>query len=233
MRDWIFGLPFFSATMAFYFAFKLIRIWQSGTSPGYKLWWFVGIGCYGLGTLMEGLVAIIGWSMPLFKGWYVVGAVIGGWPLAQGIAAQLLKTRTILIMQWIGIIWIVAIGALVLACPVDLSQVHPYQLHGSVLQWTFLRNLIPVLNIYSFMIISLGTLYTAYKYFRSGQLKNRFLGNLLVFGGALLPGIGGYFSRIGQNEILYITESIGIVFIFQGFMFIRADRIGSLVNSIK
>ena len=41
--------------------------------------------------------------------------------------------------------------------------------------------------------------------------------------GALLPGIGGTFTRFGHVEVLYVTELIGIVLIYVGYRVIT-DR---------
>lgn len=202
-------------------------------APRYKLWWFVGISCYGLGTLMEGLVMITGWNVFLFKFWYVIGAVVGGWPLAQGVIYQLVKSSTAQVLNWLALIWILALGMMVISSPIHENRIQPDQLNGNVLQWTFLRNLTPILNIYSFLFLVGGALFTAYKYFKSDLLRNRFLGNLLLATGALLPGIGGYFSKLGYNEVLYTTESLGIILIFRGFMLIRSDRVSKIVKSAK
>ena len=45
----------------------------------------------------------------------------------------------------------------------------------------------------------------------------RVLGNLLIAAGAILPGIGGGFSRAGQTEVLYVAEFIGIILIYLGY----------------
>ena len=41
----------------------------------------------------------------------------------------------------------------------------------------------------------------------------------LIAIGALLPGIGGPFTRFGHTEVLYVTELIGLLFIYAGFRF--------------
>ncbi|MGE5692910.1 MAG: hypothetical protein ACM3YF_03925, partial [Candidatus Zixiibacteriota bacterium] len=35
--------------------------------------------------------------------------------------------------------------------------------------------------------------------------------------GAILPGIGGSFSRMGHTEVLYVTEFIGLLLIYRGY----------------
>jgi hypothetical protein len=43
------------------------------------------------------------------------------------------------------------------------------------------------------------------------------LGNWLIALGALLPGIGGAFTRMGYVEVLFVTEFFGIVLIWAGY----------------
>jgi hypothetical protein len=35
--------------------------------------------------------------------------------------------------------------------------------------------------------------------------------------GAILPGIGGTFTRFGYTEVLYVTELLGLLLIFAGY----------------
>lgn len=52
--------------------------------------------------------------------------------------------------------------------------------------------------------------------FRAKGERHRFLGNVLIAAGALLPGIGGSFTRLGYTEVLYVTELLGLLLIFGG-----------------
>jgi hypothetical protein len=42
---------------------------------------------------------------------------------------------------------------------------------------------------------------------------------VLIAIGAILPGIGGTFTRFGHTEVLYVTELIGLLVIYLGFHF--------------
>ncbi len=54
-------------------------------------------------------------------------------------------------------------------------------------------------------------------------------GNVYIAVGALLPGIGGTFTRFGYTEVLYVTELIGLVCIFIGYYYNVRTR--PLINS--
>jgi len=42
--------------------------------------------------------------------------------------------------------------------------------------------------------------------------------------GAILPGIGGSYARMGVVEVLYVTELVGLVLIWAGYRTIAGDR---------
>ena len=73
-----------------------------------------------------------------------------------------------------------------------------------------------------------GAVYSAVKYFATDKGRSRFLGNVLIAIGAFLPGIGGTFTRFGYVEVLYITELIGLIFIYFGYHVIRIGHSASL-----
>ena len=44
----------------------------------------LGVVTFGLGTLSESLHALIGYNEFNLRFWYIIGALLGGFPLAQG-----------------------------------------------------------------------------------------------------------------------------------------------------
>jgi len=49
-------------------------------------------------------------------------------------------------------------------------------------------------------------------------MKDRMIGNILIAAGALLPALGGTFIRIGLADWLYLSEFIGIILMYSGFI---------------
>ena len=64
----------------------------------YLLWWMLGVVTFGLGTLSESLHALIGYNELNLRFWYIIGALLGGFPLAQG-TVYLLFLKNLLIEQ--------------------------------------------------------------------------------------------------------------------------------------
>jgi hypothetical protein len=72
-------------------------------------------------------------------------------------------------------------------------------------------------NLYAMVFLVGGAAWSAIQYARKKDSANRVLGNWLIAIGALLPGIGGGFTRFGYVEVLFITEFIGIILIWAGY----------------
>ena len=49
-------------------------------------------------------------------------------------------------------------------------------------------------------------------------MLNRVLGNVLIAAGALMPAMAGSFVKAGLADILYISELIGAILMFLGFL---------------
>ncbi|MGH9949226.1 MAG: hypothetical protein ACRD6X_18805, partial [Pyrinomonadaceae bacterium] len=67
-------------------AFFLYRIANHYLRKGgrHLFWWAAGVFTYGLGTFFESLITLFGNTPTINKLWYVAGAILGGYPLAQG-----------------------------------------------------------------------------------------------------------------------------------------------------
>ncbi len=67
---------------AFFFSRIFGRYLQKGGL--HLFWWAAGVFTYGLGTLLESLITLFGNGPVMNKMWYAAGAILGGYPLAQG-----------------------------------------------------------------------------------------------------------------------------------------------------
>jgi len=223
-------IPVLTTALSAGFFFILLRHWLNKGQPSYLFWWTFGVLCYGLGTLTESLVSLFGWSEPLFKAWYILGALLGGFPLAQGSVYLMFKKRTATIMM-ASVVTVILIASLsVVLSPVNQALAETDRLTGKVLVWWQVRLVTPIVNLYAFCFLVGGAVYSAIRYFRDRRL-NRYRGNVLIALGALLPGIGGSFTKFGYTEVLYVTELVGICLIFLGYQLIRADTTESLFQA--
>ncbi|MEQ8303818.1 MAG: hypothetical protein RIB47_10530 [Cyclobacteriaceae bacterium] len=216
-------IPVITTVLSAVFFYILFNHWNSKERPSYLLWWTLGVLFYGLGTLTESLVAIFGWSEAVFKSWYILGALLGGFPLAQGSVYLMFRKSTADIMGGVVVAVILVASVLIILSPINYELVEPTRLTGSVLGWSKVRLVTPFVNIYAFIFLVGGAFYSAYIYSQDRVYRNRFLGNLFIAFGGLLPGIGGSFTKFGYTEVLYVTELMGIILIYLGYITIKGD----------
>ena len=215
-------LPFVSAVLSFVFAFFVFRRYlrRHGT---HLLLWGIGLVFYGLGGFCEGYYGAAGWNPLIFRVWYLFGAVLVAAWLGQGTVYLLAKRR------WANVLMIVlGLASLYAAIRVATAQLDPAlmtsslhtgsELSGSAIVTPGVRVLTPFFNVYGTVTLVGGAAYSAWLFWRKRVLLHRTIGNILIAVGALLPAFGGGFSRMGIGGALYLTEFLGVLLMFAGFI---------------
>jgi hypothetical protein len=204
--------------VALAFTAALWRRYRERGGP-HLLWWGIGTLTYALGTTTESLTTLFGWHELVFRAWYITGALLGGAPLAQGTVYLVFSRRTANRMALIaGTVVLIAACCTVLS-PIDYSAVQPYRLTGHVLVWHWVRLFSPFINLYAVTFLIGGAIVSALRYRKRRETRHRYIGNVCIALGALLPGIGGGFTRFGHTEVLYVTELIGLLLIYLGYRY--------------
>lgn len=208
-------LPILTTVLSALFAVSLYRRWRVRRSP-HLWWWAFGITTYGLGTAIESTITLAGNSVALTKVWYIAGAILGGYPLAQG-SLYLSWPRPLANKLTIASLTLVAVATiLVILSPVNVALLDPVRPSGAVLVWSWVRLLTPFINSYAVFFLIGGAIRSAWRHYRERGHKYRAAGNALIATGAILPGIGGSFAKAGMVEVLYVGECLGIMLIWLG-----------------
>ena len=216
MRQAVHFVPIVTSVVALVFAVVLGRRYRERGGT-HLAWWCAGMVAYGAGTITESITTLFGWSEPVFKAWYITGALLGGAPLAQGTAYLLLPRRTATRLALaVGTVVLVAAIAVVLA-PIRYELVEPHRLSGRVFGWPWVRRFSPFINLYAVILLVGGAILSAWRYRHRREARHRFLGNVAIAIGGILPGIGGTFTRFGHVEVLYVTELLGLLVIWAGY----------------
>ncbi|MCL1592840.1 MAG: hypothetical protein M3132_00630 [Actinomycetia bacterium] len=224
-------LPIVTTIVAVAFTITLYKRWKENPSARYLMWWTIGIAMYGVGTLTEALTTVFGWSEPVFRAWYISGALLGGAPLATGTVYLVMSKKKADRIATVLVTYIAIASAFVLTTPIVNELVESNRLSGEVMAWSWVRLFSPLANLYALVFLVGGAIWSAWKYWKIGDASSRVLGNIYIAVGAILPGIGGSFARAGVVEVLYVTELIGILLIWAGFRVISGDRVVSVFAS--
>jgi len=210
-------LPFLSATVSLIFAIVVFSRWLREPKHSHLLLWAIGILMYSIGGFCEGWNGLVGWSPLAFRLWYLFGAILVAAWLGQGTVYLLAKPRTAHIT--LVILIIASIYGAIRVFGAQLGVAQPGQeLSGSLIVSGGVRILTPFFNIYGTLALVGGAAWSAWIFFRKKVKRNRAVGNVLIALGALMPAFGGTFSRFGIDNALYISEFLGAVIMFVGFV---------------
>ena len=219
-------IPIVTTILAVPFAIEILRRYRRHPDRLHLLWWGLGILTYGVGTFTEAVTTLVGWREPVFRAWYISGALLGGAPLAQGTVYLLLRRRTAHILTIALVTFILIASIAVMLSPIDYSRVEGHRLTGRVFEWTWVRRFSPFVNMYAVVFLIGGAILSALRYSRSAETRHRMWANVLIATGAILPGIGGTATRMGYVEVLYVTELIGLLFTWVGYrMSVRPSQV--------
>lgn len=220
-------LPVITTAVSVLFAGLVYRRYRQRGGGTHLAWWIGGILVYGLGTFAEGWITLLRWNPVIFKFWYVVGALLGGAPLAQGTVWLLLSKRTAQRLSWllVGVVGVAAVC--VIASPIDYAVVDPHLPSGRAFAWQWVRAFSPFINTYAVVFLMGGAIWSALRFRKAARgsgtgadiARDRFIGNVLIATGVILPGIGGGASRVGHTEVLYVMELAGILLIATGYWY--------------
>ena len=215
-------LPFGSSLISFGFAVVILRrYWER--KGLHLLLWGIGMIFYGIGGFCEGYFGAFGWNSTIFRMWYLFGAILVAAWLGQGTVYLLAKK------SWAhGLMVILILGSIygaykVLGAELDptlmTSSLHTgSEMSGHAIITSGVRSLTPFFNLYGTVALVGGAAYSAWIFWRKRVLLHRSIGNILIAVGAMLPAFGGTFSRMGFSGALYISEFLGAILIFVGFV---------------
>ena len=217
-------IPFLSTLVTFAFVVAVFHRFLFRHGP-HLLMWSIGLLFFGIGTLAEVLLAFSFHGLVL-KLWYLSGAMLTAAWLGQGTVHLLIRKRGV---AWAltGLLAAVSLLAafLVLSAPLtaSASSYHTTQAISSQYKDILTRGgltiaLTIILNSYGTLTLVGGAIYSAILFLRKHVLFNRMIGNVLIAIGALAPAMAGSFVSLGLPDLLYLSEFIGVVLMYIGFV---------------
>ena len=182
------------------------------------LLWGIGLILYGIASFCAAYYTALGWNSLIYRLWYLCGAILSAAWLGQGTVYLLARRR------WADALMVIlGLGSLYGLIRVFGAQLDPSLLAGGKLSSDAItsggvRILTPFFNIYGTVTLVGGAAYSAWIFWRKRVLPHRVIGNVLIAVGAMAPALGGSLSRLGLGSYLYVSELIGAVLMFIGFI---------------
>ena len=216
--------PLVAAGMAFVFSWLLLRQFIERRRP-YQLLWALSLLMYAAASVAAVVGVLHHWTPFVFGLYWAVGAVLNVPFLAAGELQLLARNRTVDTVVYVVLIFLVAYVVAVLRhAHVDASALSQRLPSGKHVfgDGTPAHRLPQLISIPSFTLLLLGTLWSAWKMRGRPELRDRFVGTLLIAVGASVVAGGATFAAVGNLPGFCITLVVGIALMFAGFL--RASR---------
>ncbi len=126
-------IPILTTILCVVFASEIFSRYREHPERLHLLWWAIGVATYGVGTFTEATTTLMGWNEPVFRAWYISGALLGGAPLAQGTVYLLLRRRTAHILTALLVGYVIVASVFVVLSPINYDLVEAHRLSGRVL----------------------------------------------------------------------------------------------------
>ena len=220
----MFGLPLLAGVVGLAFGVVVLRQFSLRRKP-HQAAWGAALLCFGAAALWEAAGIYGGWTPVLYKGYYLLGAILNvGW-LGVGSLYVLAPRR------WghagaivMGVITVLAIPAVVLA-PTDAHLLQA-SLPGRGAIGAPATFFPPVTNSIGSLILIGGAAWAAYRAYRSQAAGARVLGLALIAAGAFV--VAGTHTLAQVRNAYYVQpvgEAIGILVMFVGYLGVEAQAL--------
>jgi hypothetical protein len=215
-------LPFSSTVITVAFAVAVLMRYRHRRGL-HLLFWGLGLILYAMGTFAE-FYSTFTWSPFVFRLWYIGGALLTAAWLGQGTVYLLVRRGNWAHYLAAGLVLASVFAvAVMFATPLnasafDTAEALSAQYKSILPEEALVRRLTPLFNVYGTVFLVGGAVYSAWIFWRKRVLLHRVIGSVLIALGALMPAIGGSLSRVGATEFLYISELLGAVLMFAGFL---------------
>lgn len=217
--------PLVAATVALVFAVLLAKQYVA-RRRSYQLLWAIALLMYSAASLAVTIGAMNGWSRLAFQVFWVFGAVLNVPFLAAGELQLLVRNRTLELALDVVLVFLVAYAiSVVRGAAYDahaLTQQLPSGKHVFG-DGTPAHRLPQLISIPSYLVLVVGALWSAWKMRGRPELKDRFVGTLLIaIGATVIAGFGSTFAALGKLPLFSVSLLVGIAVMFWGFL--RASK---------
>jgi hypothetical protein len=211
-----------AAALAAIFGIVVAGRWRRSRRPAFAAWAF-GLFVFAAAALSQAIGEANGFSVPLFRAFYLLGGVLGVIYLALGTVFLLAPARVARAsaLALVALTLLLAVDAAFV--PVDAARLHT---PGGVLGEAITGHGNPlyvaavVFNILGSVVLIGGSAWSAWRFARTRGGLDRVVCNVLLTAGALLiaAGFSAAKSVGGSIATLGVYEAAGIAVMFAGFL---------------
>jgi len=220
---WI--LPLAAAVVALIFAAMLLRRADDRRRP-YRILWAAAMIMYAVASAAVALGAAGGWSRGEFLVYWALGAVLNVPFLAAGeVVLVFRRSAALSISVLVLLVLSIATVAVVAAAAVEVAALARELPSGKLVfgDGSLAFRLPQLISIPSYLVLVVGALWSAWSMRGRPDLRDRFVGTLLVVLGATVTAVAGSaFAATGNLLEFSAALLTGIVVMFWGF--VRASR---------
>jgi hypothetical protein len=218
----VFVIPLIAAVVGAAFAVVVGRQYLKRRKP-YQAIWALALGMFGVAAAFETAGQLAGWSDATYKGYYLFGGLLNvGW-LGIGSLLLLVSPRAgrvaVIVMALISLISVVTVLA---------AHTNPALLKAQVPARGAIDvpGALPLItNLGGSLLLVGGAAWSAWKAARANAPRNRVLGlGILAAGAFVVAGGHSYAQSKGVYLAQPLSEAVGIVAMFVGFLVIEARR---------
>jgi hypothetical protein len=220
---WVF--PLAAAVVAFAFAVALGRRFVRSRRIHLAMW-CGALLMYAVASLAVAAGAAAGWNEPLFEVYWILGAVLNVPLLAAGEVHLLGRAWILDLIVWVVLAFVfaytIAVTRGALVDPAALAERLPSgkEVFGD---GSAAHRLPQLISIPSYLILVAGAAWSAWRLRGRPDLRDRFMGTLLIAAGATITAAAGSaFAAIGNLPAFSLALLAGVAVMFVGFL--RATR---------
>jgi hypothetical protein len=220
---WVF--PLVAAAVAAVFAGLVAARYRTRRRP-YQLAWAIALAMYAVASIAVVLGVAGGWTSAEFQVYWALGAVLNVPFLAGGELMLLVHHRTAQAAIWIVLVFITAYTLAVLrGASLDAAALAEDLPSGKLVfgDGSAAHRLPQLISIPSYLVLVGGAVWSAWRMRGRSELRDRFVGTLLIaLGATITAAAGSVFAAVGNLPLFSLSLLVGVAVMFAGFW--RAAR---------
>lgn len=227
------SLALAASIVALGFAGLLARRWVTARRP-FQAAWVVALLMYAAASLALFLGVLDSWSEAEFRVYWAFGAILNVPWLALGEGYLLIRRRWVMAASLVGLVFLTALViAHVRTAPIQdpAALSHDLPLGREVFgDGSTAHRLAQWIAYPAYALLLVGCVWSAWRMRGRAELRDRFVGTLLIAAGATVVAIGsGVGAGLDVVPVFTIGLVAGIILMFWGFL--RASRSPPMVAS--